>query len=47
MKDIEKSMVGNQDAYTALRSKLENMPNGVVVIGSHVQMDSRKEKVKG
>ncbi|KAG8663502.1 hypothetical protein MANES_01G217300v8 [Manihot esculenta] len=44
VKDIEKSMVGNQDAYTALRSKLENMPNGVVVIGSHVQMDSRKEK---
>ncbi|KAF2314989.1 hypothetical protein GH714_037460 [Hevea brasiliensis] len=26
VKDIEKSMVGNQDAYTALRSKLENLP---------------------
>ncbi|KDP28140.1 hypothetical protein JCGZ_13911 [Jatropha curcas] len=44
IKDIEKSMVGNQDAYTALRSKLENLPDKVIVIGSHTQMDNRKEK---
>ncbi|XP_065861315.1 uncharacterized protein [Euphorbia lathyris] len=44
VKEIEKSMVGNQDAYTALRSKLENLPDRVVVIGSHTQMDNRKEK---
>ncbi|KAF2314999.1 hypothetical protein GH714_037488 [Hevea brasiliensis] len=44
VKDIEKSMVGNQDAYTALRSKLENLPERVIIIGSHVQMDIRKEK---
>ncbi|WCJ21355.1 P-loop containing nucleoside triphosphate hydrolases superfamily protein [Euphorbia peplus] len=44
MKEIEKSMVGNLDAYTALRSKLESLPDKVVVIGSHTQMDSRKEK---
>lgn len=45
IKDIEKSMVGNQDAYTALKSKLENLPDRVIVIGSHTQLDSRKEKV--
>lgn len=44
VKDIEKSMVGNQDAYTALRSKLENLPDRVIVIGSHTLMDNRKEK---
>ncbi|KAJ9187765.1 hypothetical protein P3X46_003186 [Hevea brasiliensis] len=44
LKDIEKSLVGNQDAYTALRSKFENLPDRVTVIGSHTQMDSRKEK---
>uniref|UniRef100_A0A2P2MTQ0 AAA+ ATPase domain-containing protein n=2 Tax=Rhizophora mucronata TaxID=61149 RepID=A0A2P2MTQ0_RHIMU len=43
-KDIEKSMVGNQDLYTALKSKLENLPDRVIVIGSHTQIDNRKEK---
>ncbi|KAF5731452.1 hypothetical protein HS088_TW18G00129 [Tripterygium wilfordii] len=44
MKDIEKSMVGNQDAYVAFKSKFDNLPGNVVVIGSHTQADSRKEK---
>lgn len=44
MKEIEKSMVGNPEAYAAFKSKLENLPANVVVIGSHTQMDSRKEK---
>ncbi|PIN11316.1 AAA+-type ATPase [Handroanthus impetiginosus] len=44
LKDIEKSMVGNPEAYAALKSKLENLPENVVVIASHSQSDSRKEK---
>ncbi|XP_038681781.1 uncharacterized protein LOC119982466 isoform X2 [Tripterygium wilfordii] len=44
MKDIEKSMVGNQDAYVSFKSKFDNLPGNVVVIGSHTQADSRKEK---
>ncbi|MBA0592613.1 hypothetical protein Gorai_009591, partial [Gossypium raimondii] len=44
VKDIEKSMAGNTDVYTSLKSKLENLPANVVVIGSHAQMDNRKEK---
>lgn len=42
IKDIEKAMVGN---YEILKSKFENLPSNVVVIGSHTQLDSRKEKV--
>lgn len=45
IKDIEKSMVGNSEAYSAFKSKLENVPENVVVIASHTQMDNRKEKV--
>ncbi|CAL8178958.1 unnamed protein product [Prunus armeniaca] len=44
VKEIEKAMVGNSDAYTVLKSKLENLPENVVVIGSHTQLDNRKEK---
>ncbi|KAK4758646.1 hypothetical protein SAY87_019947 [Trapa incisa] len=44
VKDVEKTVVGNQDVSHALRSKLENLPENVVVIGSHTLMDSRKEK---
>ncbi|KAJ4727660.1 AAA-type ATPase family protein [Melia azedarach] len=44
VKDIEKSLAGNNDAYGALKSKVENLPSNVVVIGSHTQLDSRKEK---
>ncbi|KAL8232797.1 hypothetical protein R6Q57_002575 [Mikania cordata] len=44
VKDIEKSMLGNPEAYSSFKSKLENIPGNVVVIASHTQMDSRKEK---
>ncbi|KAK9281285.1 hypothetical protein L1049_004182 [Liquidambar formosana] len=44
VKDIEKSMAGNTEVYAAFKSKLENLPENVVVIGSHTQMDNRKEK---
>ncbi|KAL8160686.1 hypothetical protein V2J09_002223 [Rumex salicifolius] len=44
LKDIEKSMIGNSDAYSALKSKFENLPENLVVVASHTQMDSRKEK---
>ncbi|XP_062143427.1 uncharacterized protein LOC133851135 [Alnus glutinosa] len=44
VKDIEKAMVGSSDSYTVLKIKLENLPKNVVIIGSHTQMDSRKEK---
>lgn len=44
MKDAEKSIVGNGDPYS-FKSKLEKLPDNVVVIGSHTQSDSRKEKV--
>ncbi|KAK7411030.1 hypothetical protein VNO78_02370 [Psophocarpus tetragonolobus] len=43
MKDAEKSIVGNGDPFS-FRSKLENLPDNVVVIGSHTHTDSRKEK---
>ncbi|KAL4558852.1 hypothetical protein LXL04_037056 [Taraxacum kok-saghyz] len=44
VKDIEKSMLGNPEAYASFKSKLENAPGNVVVIASHTQLDSRKEK---
>jgi hypothetical protein len=44
MKEAEKSIVGNGDPYS-FKSKLEKLPDNVVVIGSHTHSDSRKEKV--
>ncbi|XP_077219095.1 uncharacterized protein LOC143853253 [Tasmannia lanceolata] len=44
VKDIEKSLASNSDAYSTIKSKLENLPDGVVFIGSHTQIDNRKEK---
>lgn len=46
VKDIEKSMVGNNEACAVIRAKIEKLPANVVVIGSHTQMDNRKEKVR-
>ncbi|KAJ1435686.1 SMAD/FHA domain superfamily [Sesbania bispinosa] len=43
IKDIEKAMVGNSEV---LKSKFESLPQNVVVIGSHTQLDSRKEKTQ-
>ncbi|KAB5525124.1 hypothetical protein DKX38_022873 [Salix brachista] len=44
MKDAEKSIVGNSDSYSTFKSRLEKLPDNVVVIGSHTQIDNRKEK---
>ncbi|PKA62956.1 Katanin p60 ATPase-containing subunit A1 [Apostasia shenzhenica] len=44
LKDIEKSIGTGADSYITLKSKLESLPAGVLLIGSHTQMDSRKEK---
>ncbi|XP_015891974.2 uncharacterized protein LOC107426342 isoform X1 [Ziziphus jujuba] len=44
VKDIEKSMVGSSDAHTFLKTRLEHLPPKVVIIGSHMQLDNRKEK---
>jgi len=45
LKDIEKSVSGNTDVYITLKSKLENLPENIVVIASQTQLDNRKEKV--
>ncbi|XP_010931645.1 uncharacterized protein [Elaeis guineensis] len=44
IKDIEKSMAGGTETYLTLKSKLEFMPAGVLIMGSHTQIDNRKEK---
>ncbi|KAL5701241.1 hypothetical protein ACHQM5_026601 [Ranunculus cassubicifolius] len=44
VKDIEKSTIGNQEAFSTIKSNLENLPERVVVIGSYTQTDNRKEK---
>ncbi|OVA09507.1 Forkhead-associated (FHA) domain [Macleaya cordata] len=44
MKDVEKSIVGNSESYSAFKSRLEKLLDNVVIIGSHTQNDSRKEK---
>ncbi|KAF3536409.1 hypothetical protein F2Q69_00021483 [Brassica cretica] len=44
LKDIEKSLVGNNDVYATLKSKLENLPENIVAMASQTQLDSRKEK---
>ncbi|KAF1887808.1 hypothetical protein Lal_00023816 [Lupinus albus] len=43
MKDTEKSVIGNGDTFS-FKSRLENLPDNVVVIGSHTHTDSQKEK---
>ncbi|VVA92562.1 unnamed protein product [Arabis nemorensis] len=44
MKDAEKSVVGNSDSYSAFKSKLERLPENVIVIGSQTHSDNCKEK---
>ncbi|KAJ7945718.1 AAA-type ATPase family protein [Quillaja saponaria] len=44
MKDAEKSIVGNGDSYSTFKSRLEKLPDNVVVLGSHTHTDLRKEK---
>lgn len=38
-------MAGNPEAYAAFKIKLESLPENIIVIASHTQTDSRKEKV--
>lgn len=45
VKDIEKSVIGNTEAYTAFKMRLETLPENVVLIASHTQADTRKDKV--
>lgn len=45
LKDIEKSMLENPEAHITFKVKLEMLPENIVVIASHTQADSRKEKV--
>ncbi|KAK4843365.1 hypothetical protein QYF36_007268 [Acer negundo] len=45
MKDAEKSIAGNHESYTIFKSRLENLPDKVIVIGSHSHTDNRKEKL--
>jgi hypothetical protein len=45
LKDVEKSFTGITESLSSLRNKLEPLPPGVLIIGSHTQIDSRKEKV--
>ncbi|XP_033134958.1 uncharacterized protein LOC103843724 isoform X4 [Brassica rapa] len=44
LKDIGKSVSGRIDVYATLKSKLESLPEKIVVIASQTQLDSRKEK---
>lgn len=46
MKDVEKSIIGNSELCSAFKSRMEKLPDNVVIIGSHSQIDNRKEKVK-
>ncbi|CAL5208914.1 unnamed protein product [Lathyrus oleraceus] len=43
IKDIEKGVSGNSEV---LKSKFGSLPQNVVVIGSHIQPDNRKEKTQ-
>ncbi|XWS51393.1 hypothetical protein CRYUN_Cryun12cG0172700 [Craigia yunnanensis] len=45
MKDAEKSLAGNTDSYSTFKSRLEKLPDNVIVIGSHTHIDNRKEKL--
>ncbi|XP_057972333.1 uncharacterized protein LOC131160549 isoform X2 [Malania oleifera] len=44
MKDAEKCIVGNSESYSTFKSRLEKLPDNVVIIGSHTHTDNRKEK---
>ncbi|XP_042414015.1 uncharacterized protein LOC122002771 isoform X1 [Zingiber officinale] len=44
LKDVEKSISGVTDSYMTMKNKLELMPQGTLIVGSHSQVDNRKEK---
>lgn len=45
LKDVEKSIIGNTDWYSTFKSKLPNLPDNVIAIGSHTHTDILVEKV--
>ncbi|MCD9639952.1 hypothetical protein HAX54_024949 [Datura stramonium] len=47
IKDVEKSMVGNAEAYASFKIKLERLPENVVAIASHVQSDKKEKSHPG
>ncbi|GAB2240909.1 hypothetical protein Droror1_Dr00021427 [Drosera rotundifolia] len=44
VKDAEKSIAANSETFSTFKSKLEKIPDNLVVIGSQTQTDNRKEK---
>lgn len=42
LKDAEKSIIDSQSTF---KSRLDKLPDNIVVIGSHTHIDNRKEKV--
>ncbi|KAK4273203.1 hypothetical protein QN277_021650 [Acacia crassicarpa] len=43
LKDIEKAMIGNSEV---LKSRLESLPQNVVVLGSHTQLGNHEDKTQ-
>ncbi|PHT46346.1 Spastin [Capsicum baccatum] len=44
MKHAEKTMAGNSVSYSTYKSRLEKIPDNIVVIGSHTNTDDHKEE---
>ncbi|KAI3919160.1 hypothetical protein MKW92_031699 [Papaver armeniacum] len=44
LKNIEEFLVANPEAYQTLKSKLGDLPEKVIVMGSHTQTDNTKKK---
>ncbi|KAF3680423.1 Katanin p60 ATPase-containing subunit [Capsicum annuum] len=44
MKDAEKTMAGNSVSYSTYKSRLEKIPDYIVIIGSHTHTDDHKEE---
>ncbi|GLJ23004.1 hypothetical protein SUGI_0434030 [Cryptomeria japonica] len=44
MKDVETSFVDKSCIYTALQRKLKKLVESIIVIGSYIKFDKRKEK---
>ncbi|KAJ3699890.1 hypothetical protein LUZ61_003595 [Rhynchospora tenuis] len=47
LKDIERFISGGAETHQTVKSKLESVPAGIFIIGSHIQPDTRKEKSHG
>ncbi|PHU15990.1 hypothetical protein BC332_17195 [Capsicum chinense] len=44
MKDAEKTTAGNSVSYSMYKSRLEKIPDNIVIIGSHIHSDDHKEE---